>query len=206
MGRPRVLESEKALDKALRVFWQKGYEGTSYNDLTEAIGVKKPALYSAFGNKEELFRKVLARYYEEYQAFMPEALELPTAREVTERILRDSIDLNTQFPEHPGCLVINACLAASDDAEPVRRAVIDARLSAEAQLRDRFERAKSEHDLPSTADPAALATLLTALLHGLAVQAKAGYSRATLKAAANQALANWPSATSNVQDPSTGVS
>lgn len=194
MGRPRVLESEKALDVALRVFWQKGYEGTSYNDLTEAIGVKKPALYSAFGNKEDLFRKVLERYNDEYQAFMPEALELPTARLVAERILYGSIELNTRFPEHPGCLVINACLAASDGAEPVRRAVIEARLDAEARLRERFQRAKAEADLPDNANPAALATLMTALLHGLAVQAKAGYSRGTLEAAADQVLANWPSA------------
>ncbi|MEN3290565.1 MAG: hypothetical protein V7634_4865, partial [Bradyrhizobium sp.] len=64
MGRPREFDVEKALDAALGVFWRKGYEGASYADLTEATGVERPALYSAFGNKEALFRRVLARYDE----------------------------------------------------------------------------------------------------------------------------------------------
>ena len=75
MGRHREFDVVQALDAALRVFWRKGYEGASYADLTEATGVERPALYSAFGNKEALFRRALGRYYERYLDYLPEALE-----------------------------------------------------------------------------------------------------------------------------------
>jgi flagellar biosynthesis protein FlhB len=86
-------------------------------------------------------------------------------------------------------------LAVSDDAEPIRRALIDARATGEAALRDRFERAKQEGDLPETADATALAAFVTAVCHGLAVQAKAGFCRDVLKAVVEQALSTWPSRT-----------
>ncbi|OSQ36788.1 TetR/AcrR family transcriptional regulator [Thalassospira mesophila] len=194
MGRPRKIDVEKTLDAALCVFWRKGYEGASYTDLTEAAGVERPALYSAFGNKEELFRRVLARYYDRYMDFIPEALQLPTARAVAAHLLYKSIELNTRYPEHTGCLGINGALAGSDDAEPVRQALIDARAEAEVKVRTRFEQAQSEGDLPQTAKPAALATFLMAVVHGMAIQAKAGFSRETLKTVAEQALNAWPSA------------
>src|SRR3954463_1055997 len=104
MGRHREFDVEQALDAALRVFWRKGYEGASYADLTEAAGVERPALYAAFGNKEELFRRALARYYERYLDYLPEALQLPTAREVVARLMYSAADLHTRYPEHPGCL------------------------------------------------------------------------------------------------------
>jgi hypothetical protein len=83
-------------------------------------------------------------------------------------------------------------LAGSDDVEPVRQAVIDARAAGEAQLRERLERAKAEGDLPKTAQPAALAAFVMAVSHGMAVQAKAGFDRDKLEAVAAQALSTWP--------------
>lgn len=192
MGRRREFDIDKALDAALCVFWRKGYEGASYTDLTEATGVERPALYAAFGNKESLYRRALERYDEQYQRFIPEALELPTAREVAAHILYHSIELTTRHPDHTGCFIINGVMAGSDEAEPVRQALIEMRVAGEAQLRARFERAKAEGDLPKAAKPAALATFLVAVLHGMAVQAKAGYSRDMLEAVAEQALSNWP--------------
>lgn len=192
MGRRREFDVEKALDAALCVFWRKGYEGATYADLTEAAGVERPALYSAFGNKEALFRRAMARYYERYMTFIPEALQLPTACEVAAHILYSAADLHTRYPDHRGCLNINGALAGSDEAEPVRQALIDARAAGEAQLRERFERAKAEGDLPGTARPDALAAFVMAVGHGMAVQAKAGSSRDRLEAVAEQALLGWP--------------
>jgi AcrR family transcriptional regulator len=202
MGRRREFDVEKALDAVLCVFWRKGYEGASYTDLTEAAGVERPALYAAFGNKEALFRRALDRYYERYLAYLPEALWLPTARDVAAHILYSAIDLNTRYPDHTGCLGINGVLAGSDEAEPVRQALIDARAAGEAQLRERFERARADGDLPKTARPDALAAFLMAVLHGMAVQAKAGFSRDMLRAVADQALSTWPAGSS----PSSGTS
>lgn len=193
MGRHREFDVDEALDAALRVFWSKGYEGASYADLTKAAGVERPALYSAFGNKEALFRRALERYYEHYLHYLPEAMRLPTAREVAEHIVFNAVDLNTRYPDHTGCLGINGVLAGSDAAEPVRQALIDARDAAEVELRDRFEQAKAEGDLPETADAEVLAAFVIAVTHGIAVQAKAGFSRDKLEAVAKHALSTWPS-------------
>ncbi len=200
MGRHREFDVEKVLDALLCVFWRKGFEGASYADLTEAAGVERPALYSAFGNKEALFRRALERYSERYMGFIPEALQLPTAREVTAHLLYGSVDLNTRFPDHAGCLMINGALAVSSDAEPVRQSLIDFRAAGEAQLRERFERAKAEGDLPNTAKPDALAAFVMAVLHGMAVQAKAGFSREMLEAVAEQALSTLPAGRSTVPE------
>jgi len=192
MGRHREFDVDKALDAAMCVFWRKGYEGASYADLTEAAGVERPALYSAFGNKEALFRRALARYYERYLDFIPEALELPTARDVVAHILYSAADLTTRYPNRTGCLGINGVLAGSDDAEPVRKALVEARAVGEVQLRERLERAKADGDLPETARPEALAAFVMAVSHGMAVQAKAGFGRDMLEAVAEQALSTLP--------------
>jgi len=193
MGRHREFDLDAVLDAALSVFWRKGYEGASYTDLTQATGVERPGLYSAFGNKQALFLRALDHYYTHYLDFFQAAMDLPTSRDVVEHILRRTVELNTRFPDHLGCLGIHGVLAGSDDAEPVRQALIDARANGEASLRERFERAKLEGDLPQTANSAALAVYLLAVLHGMAVQAKAGFSSDVLELVVDQTLATWPS-------------
>jgi AcrR family transcriptional regulator len=192
MGRHREFDVDQALDAALGVFWCKGYEGASYADLTQATGVERPALYSAFGNKEDLFRRALERYYEHYLNFFGAALELPTSLEVVTSILKGTAELNTRYPDRKGCLGVHGALAVSEDSEPVRRAVIEARANGEALLRERLERARKEGDLPKTANCAVLAAYVCAVGHGMAVQAKAGFSRDMLEAVAGQALSTWP--------------
>src|SRR5215216_6601915 len=86
-GRPREFCVDQALAAALRVFWSKGYEGASLTDLTDAMGVTRPSLYAAFGNKEALFRKALDLYEREKLAYIRKALEQPTARLVAETML-----------------------------------------------------------------------------------------------------------------------
>lgn len=194
MGRHREFDVDEVLDAVLCVFWRKGYEGTSYVDLTQAAGVERPALYAAFGNKETLFRRALQRYEERFLGFIPKAIAQPTSREVAARLLHGAAELNTRHCDHRGCLGINGLLAGSDDAEPVRQALIDFRAAGETQLRERFERAKAEGDLPPAAKPATLAAFVMAVTHGMAVQAKAGFSREMLEAVAETALAAWPGA------------
>lgn len=194
MGRPREFDVNEALDAVLCVFWRKGYEGASYADLTRAAGVERPALYAAFGNKEAMFRKALERYTERYLGYIRAALTLPTSRETVRAILDGAIDLHTRDPEHPGCLGINGALAASDEAESVRQALIEWRAEGQKWLTERFARAREEGDLPPSSDPQALAMYLLAVLHGLAVQAKAGFTREMQQAVAGQVLAGWPGA------------
>lgn len=192
MGRHREFDVDEALDAALDVFWRKGYEGASYTDLTKATGVERPALYSAFGNKEALFRLALQRYYERYLNFFQASLEQPTSRKVVEHMLLGAAELHTRYVDRKGCLGIHGALAGSDDIEPIQKALIDARAGGEASLRDRLEQAKQQGDLPENSNPGVLATFVMTVLHGMAVQAKAGFSRATLEAVAEQALSTWP--------------
>jgi AcrR family transcriptional regulator len=192
MGRRREFDVDEALDAALCVFWRKGYEGTSYADLVDATGAQRPALYSAFGNKESLFRKALARYDERYLDYIPAALERPTAREVAEHLIKHAIELNTRYADRTGCLGVNGALASSDDAEPVRRALVEFRAAGQARLRERFELAIEDGDLTPKAKPDTLAAFVMTLTQGLAVQAKAGVDRRTLEEVAELALASWP--------------
>lgn len=189
MGRHREFDEKQALDAALRVFWQKGYEGTSYPDLCAAMGLARPSIYAAFGNKEALFGRVVDHYEAEYMRFMIDALDEATAAEVVTRILRGSAEIQTHFRESPGCLGLNGALACSQDAEAVRADLIRRRKTSETRLQCRLERAKTEGDLAQSSDPVTLARFVMTMTQGMAVQAKAGATRADLDELVDCALA-----------------
>ena len=191
-GRPRAFDIDEALDRALRVFWRQGYEGTSLPDLTAAMGINRPSLYAAFGNKEQLFRRALDRYGEGPAARLREALEQPSAYGVAERLLSSTADALTDPHNPPGCLAVQGALSCSEAAEPIRKELIARRAASGAALRGRFERARSEGDLPGDADPADLARYVATLLQGMAVQAAGGASRDELRRVVATALRAWP--------------
>lgn len=192
MGRHREFDIDQALEAAMGVFWGQGYEGTSYDDLTRATGVKRPGLYAAFGNKEELFRRVLARYAERHMGYMCAALREPTSRQMVEGVLRGAAEITTRYPDHRGCLVLNGALACSAETRPIRELLVDFRSQTERALRERLEHFKQDHDLPPSANCAGLAAYLTAVAHGMAVLAKAGVSNDVLDSVIEQTLAGWP--------------
>lgn len=193
MGRHREFDVDKALDAILDVFWRKGYEGASYVDLTQAAGVERPGLYSAFGNKEALYRLALDRYYATYLRYFPEALEQPTSRLVVEHILHGAAELHTRYADRRGCLGVLGALVGPDSIGPIQQTMIEARAEGEMALVRRLERARKEGDLPVHANCVALAAFIMTILSGMAVQAKTGVDRATLVAVANQVLSTWPS-------------
>jgi AcrR family transcriptional regulator len=191
-GRPREFDADRALGRALEVFWRKGYEGASLPELTRAMGINRPSLYAAFGNKETLFRKALDRYAEGPAAYVREALAEPTARAVAERLLRQTVEALTDRRNPRGCLLVQGALACGQAAESVRKELAARRAACEAGLRRRFERARAEGDLPAGADPAALAGYVMTVMHGMAVQAAGGARRAELRRVADVALRAWP--------------
>ena len=192
VGRPRSFDIDKALDRALQVFWHKGYEGTTLSDLTQAMGINRPSLYAAFGNKETLFRKALDRYADGPAVYVRQALEEPSARAVVERLLRGTVDLLTDPRTPPGCLMVQAALACGESADPVRQELASRRAAGEAAIRRRFKRAISDGDLPKNADCADLARYVATVIHGMAVQAAGGASRKELRRVAQTALRAWP--------------
>jgi AcrR family transcriptional regulator len=192
LGRPRAFNIDKALDRALRVFWEKGYEGSSLSDLTEAMGINRPSLYAAFGNKEALFRKALARYVEGTMAFVLDAINEPTARGVAERLLRSAADMVTNPRHPPGCLTVRCALSSGEEADPIRLELALRRSEGEALLRKRLERAKREGDLPPDANPADLARYIATVYQGMSVQAAGGATRGQLRRVAETVLQGWP--------------
>jgi AcrR family transcriptional regulator len=191
-GRPRGFSYDRALDRAMHVFWSKGYEGASLNDLTAAMRIQPASLYQAFGNKRALFEKALARYLAGPVAFMHDALNEPTAYAVADRILRRTAEFLTEGRSRRGCMTIQAALAGGVEGEPIRKKLIALRVREQDALRRRLERAQSEGDLASDANAADLARFVTALFQGMTVQAINGASREDLLRLADTALRIWP--------------
>jgi AcrR family transcriptional regulator len=190
LGRPRAFDPDAALDRAMHVFWAKGYEGASLSNLTRAMRINRPSLYAAFGNKEQLFRKVLDRYMSGPLAWFGKALALPKARNMVEQIFLGTARMAEDPRVPPGCLLVQGALACGTAS--VRKEVAARRATAEVALRRRLQRAKREGDLPKNADPAELAHYVMTVIRGMAVQAAGGASRDQLHRVAQIALRAWP--------------
>jgi AcrR family transcriptional regulator len=191
-GRPRSFDERHALEAALSVFWKHGYEGASLAELTAAMGINRPSLYAAFGNKEELFRRALDHYTAGAAALHDSALRQPTARAAVEKLLRSAADALGDCKNPRGCLLVQSALVCGTAGESVKQELIARRAAARAAWRKRFLRAKMDGDLPADADPAALARYLSALSAGMAVEAVNGADRAELRRLVDVALRAWP--------------
>jgi AcrR family transcriptional regulator len=194
MGRPRGFDADEALERAMLVFWEQGYEGASLTDLTGAMGITRTSMYAAFGNKEELFRKAMQRYAEGPAAYTVQALEEPTARQVATAFLTGSVRTTTRPGGPTGCLAVQGALAAGDLGRPARDTLAFWRDEARSRLRDRFQRAVDEGDLPPETDIGLLARYLMTVSNGIAVQAAGGADHDELRQVADAALRNWPPA------------
>jgi AcrR family transcriptional regulator len=192
MGRHREFDPDEALHTALQVFRRRGYEGTSISDLTEAMGITRPSLYAAFGNKEDLFRRTLDLYERQHLCFAHTALQAPTAREAVERLLRGYINVLTDPMSPPGCLGVNGAVACSEASEPIREELIARRIVNENNLRDRLETARAGGDFPSDEDPADWARYVVSIGLGMAVRAASGASREELQRVVDVAMRSWP--------------
>lgn len=193
-GRPREFDAEQALEQAMLVFWAQGYDGTSLSDLTDAMGITRSSLYAAFGNKESLFREAMKRYAVGPAAYVSEAIERRTAKEVATAFLAGAVE-STTGPGFPaGCLSVQGSLAAGESGAVARDALVAWRDEGYSRLRRRFEQAVASGDLPSHADPKVLARYIMTLANGIAVQAASGATRSELQQVADMALINWPPA------------
>ncbi|MGB8542510.1 MAG: TetR/AcrR family transcriptional regulator [Candidatus Acidiferrales bacterium] len=187
-GRPRGFDAGKALDAAMRVFWEKSYEGTTMADLTRAMGINRSSMYAAFGDKQALFDLVMKRYREGPMTYIRKALEQPTIHGVLAGLLRGTVEFLATPGNPKGCLSIQGALACGSDAEPVKRSLVAWRRSGEAAIRRRLQQAQTEGELSAGMNPADFARYLSSLMAGLGVQAANGAAKSEMTRIVDMAL------------------
>jgi AcrR family transcriptional regulator len=192
-GRPRSFDRDTALEKALRAFWEHGYETTSIADLTRAMGIAAPSLYSAFGDKRTLFEEVVETYVRRYGGFIGRALaEEPTARGAIERVLREAAAEYTAPGRPSGCLVINAAVNAAPASAEVAEALRVMREENARAFASRIRVGVAAGELPADTDASALARFVASVLQGMSQQSRDGAGREELEAVAATAMRAWP--------------
>jgi AcrR family transcriptional regulator len=189
-GRPRGFDSDLALDAAVNVFWRRGYDGASLSELTAAMGINRPSLYTAFGDKAQLFHMALRRYVDRNMGYVSAALALPTAHEVAAAFLVGNAVAVTRPGLPAGCLSVQAAVATEGSSQLAL--LSENRATIQALFADRFRRAIDEGDLTANEDPDELATFLITLSTGFAIRAADGTSRDSLLTLVRRAMATFP--------------
>ena len=192
-GRPLSFDRDAALETAMHVFWERGYEAASISDLTSAMGITPPSLYTAFGDKEQLFLEAIERYALGYGSAGARALdEEPSARGAIERWLTEAANELTQ-PCHPkGCMVVMAATNCSAAAERVQDALLLRRTEAIASVGRRIQGGIDGGELPADTDAKDLANFYATIYQGMSMQAKDGATHESLMATVRTAMRSWP--------------
>ena len=180
LGRPRKFNEDQAVEAAMHVFWKKGYEGASLHDLTKAMGIDRKSMYLVLGDKEALFRKALTRYSALQLSYLPSALEKHTLLEFINESFEAAILFYTDKSHPETCMSLH-CFAVGDEAQPIRKVLIDWRKWVFHEYRKRFERARRDGELPKHIQPMWFARYFAAFMAGLAVQASDGATLRELK-------------------------
>jgi TetR/AcrR family transcriptional regulator, copper-responsive repressor len=188
-GRPRAFDRDEALDRAMGLFWDRGYEGTSLDDLTAAMGISTSSLYATFGDKACLFEAAIDRYLEGVGGyFLPLLSGERDVRKAFEQLLKRVAREATRPGQPVGCMLSLALTHSSPAAEAIRISLAKRRNVSRAILKARIEQAIAEGDLTPDTDAAALARFFMTVIQGMSVQARDGASRKDLDAAAGLAL------------------
>ena len=193
-GRPRNFDPDAALDRALEVFWRHGFQAASLTDLTAAMGLSKPSLYAAFGDKESLYLKALERYVAlqiQHAAIFDTE---PDVRQALEKFLRTMATLLADPTLPCGCLVVNGMADCGMVSTPpaIEQALRQAVQGSAARLHRQFIRAQRDGQLAPNINASDLAAFFTSLLAGLGILAKGGAKRAKLDAVIDAAMRAWP--------------
>lgn len=192
-GRPLSFDRDTALEQAMHVFWERGYEAASITELTTAMGITAPSLYTAFGDKERLFLEAIERYALGPGGGYPRALEEePTAFGAIKRLLDEAAEELTR-PCHPrGCMVVMAATNCSQASAHIQAGLAKRRAAGDAGMRCRIEQGIKNGELPAGTDAGALANFYSTVYQGMSMQAADGASHESLLATAAAAMRAWP--------------
>ena len=201
-GRPRSFDRDAALRSAMNVFWARGYDGASLDELLRAMGgITPPSFYAAFGSKEELFLEVIQLYQRSSGSAPARALDTSPVRDGVEGMLRAAVDQFDNSAVGRGCLLVLGAPTRTKTNAGVHERLRDMRCQVPELVEKRLRRAISDGELPATAPVADIAAFFATVMHGLAVQARDGASRQTMLAVADAAMGAWDALVSADQAP-----
>ncbi|WP_245437625.1 TetR/AcrR family transcriptional regulator [Mesorhizobium sp. WSM4311] len=192
-GRPRAFDPDRALDAAMHLFWEHGYEATSLAMLREAMGLTPPQIYNAFTDKETLFRRALTRYHETEIGFALDALSAPVStREAIRLLLLGAAEAYSRPGKPGGCLFVSGALAASPQAQAIADELKSYRKASEAAIAERLAKGRAVGDLPEGFSVESFAKYIAGVMNGMSIQARDGASVEELRIMAQTALAALP--------------
>jgi AcrR family transcriptional regulator len=191
-GRPREFDREQALQKAMRLFWSRGYDAISMADLRAALGITQASLYAAFGSKEQLFREAVDLYRQTAGFSTTDALAKgANAREAIHAMLQAAVDAFSAPDAPGGCLLILGATNCAVENKAVQDHLLSVRRQMSHSILDRLKQGQQDGDVPKRAPVAALTAYCSTVLHGLALQSRDGASRKTLTQVVEIAMADW---------------
>jgi AcrR family transcriptional regulator len=187
-GRPISFDKDAALEAAMLLFWERGYEGTSVSDLTQAMGLNPSSIYAAFGDKHALFQLAVKRYMEMRARYAGKAMEEPTLEKVVRALFDNTVAFLTTPGHPPTCMTLAGAVGCSVDASSARDIMTEIRKQNEAAMRKRFLQARKRGELSKDINVDDYTRYLSSILAGLSIQAANGSTKAELKRTAQMAL------------------
>ena len=193
-GRRKNFDRAAALQQAMKLFWERGYEGTSFDDLIAAMGISCSSFYNAFGSKERLYQEATEAYLAlSSEWFAGELAGAADAKSAFHQLLTAAAHEFTQEDRPTGCMIALAGTQLPPALAPLRDMMAGHRRAARSAMADRIQRGIDEGDVPKDTNVEALAAFYSALSCGMAVQARDGASRARLLEIVEVAMRAWPS-------------
>jgi AcrR family transcriptional regulator len=192
-GRPREFDPDEVLDRAVHAFWRRGFQATSLNELARELGIEKPSLYAAFGNKEQLFLKALDRYAAGFGLGAIAALEKAPTGKAAVAALLSAFAKQLSDPKTPaGCLIANCAAECRETSETISRSLTTSLGAMEVALAKRLQRAQKERELPASEDTRSLARYFAAVIQGMVSLSRAKRDPNALREIVRIALRAWP--------------
>jgi AcrR family transcriptional regulator len=187
-GRPISFDKGSALEAAMLLFWERGYEGTSMADLSEAMGLNPSSIYAAFGDKHALFSLAVKRYMDSRAQYAAKALEERTLERVIRALFDNTVAFLTTPGHPPNCMTLAGAMGCSVDATPARDLMTEIRKQNQVAMRERFLKARKCGELPKDINVDDYTSYLSSILAGLSIQAANGATKEELRRTAQMAL------------------
>ena len=182
MARTKAFDTDEVLDRALRIFWRNGYEGTSMQDLVDGMQINRASIYDTFGNKEALYLAALQRYQTHHQRQVRQLIEQhASVRDALDALLENMIQESLNDPEKKGCFVVNATTGLANRHEAVNRLVTENEERMAYAFAELVKQGQSRGEIAAQQDPCALSSYIFSSLQGLRVLAVTNADLTTLR-------------------------